>query len=186
MVTLFAPQVSSFSLSDSILYGSLLAVTSALLASFGNMVSQRAQRLRLPVIQSNAWGMFYGALLTAVYSVANGYQFVFEWTIAYGISLAYLTVFGSIVGFGAYLTLLGRIGAHRAGYAMVMFPVVALILSLLFEGMRLSWSIVIGTALVLAGNVFILRNPPSKLPKSSTLDTWNPEPGAAVSGKIQS
>lgn len=185
MFTLFAPQVSSFSLSDSILYGSLLAVGGALLASFGNMVSQRAQRLKLPVIQSNAWGMFYGALLTAAYSFASGYEFNFEWTVSYGIALAYLTVFGSIVAFGAYLTLLGRIGAHKAGYAMVMFPVVALLFSLLFEGMRLSLSIVIGTALVLAGNVFILRNSPSKPRKSSTLDTWKPEPGAAVSGKIQ-
>jgi drug/metabolite transporter (DMT)-like permease len=73
------------------------------------------------------------------------------------VSLAYLTVFGSIIAFGAYLTLLGRIGAHKAGYAMVMFPVVALVLSLLFEGLQLNASIVVGTLLVLAGNVFVLE-----------------------------
>jgi drug/metabolite transporter (DMT)-like permease len=66
-------------------------------------------------------------------------------------------VFGSIIAFGSYLTLLGRIGAHKAGYAMVMFPLVALIISVLFEGLELSKPIVAGMALVLAGNVFILR-----------------------------
>ena len=74
----------------------------------------------------------------------------------YLVSLLYLTVFGSIVAFGAYLTLLGRIGAHKAGYAMVLFPVVALILSMLFEGLKMDATIVVGTILVLAGNVFIL------------------------------
>ena len=62
-----------------------------------------------------------------------------------------------MVAFGAYLTLLGRIGAHKAGYAMVMFPVVALILSILFEGLKLDLTIIVGTALVLVGNVFVLE-----------------------------
>jgi drug/metabolite transporter (DMT)-like permease len=73
-------------------------------------------------------------------------------------------VFGSIIAFGAYLTLLGRIGAHRAGYAMVLFPVVALVLSMLFEGLKLDATILLGTCLVLAGNMFVLRRrpPPQK------------------------
>jgi drug/metabolite transporter (DMT)-like permease len=78
-------------------------------------------------------------------------------TLAYVGSLAYLTVFGSIVAFGAYLTLLGRIGAHKAGYAMVMFPVVALVLSTLFEGLEIDTTTVIGTLLVLSGNLFVLK-----------------------------
>ena len=64
---------------------------------------------------------------------------------------------GSVIAFGAYLTLLGRIGAHKAGYAMVMFPVVALILSILFEGLELDLTIILGTLLVLTGNIFVLE-----------------------------
>lgn len=154
---LFAPRIADVSLSDSVLYGSLLAVLGALAASFGNMASQRAQALKLPIVQSNAWGMFYGACLTAIVSVIEGHPFTFEATPGYVISLAYLSLFGSIVAFGAYLTLLGRIGAHRAGYALVMFPVVALMLSMAFEGLRLDGWIVAGTILVLAGNVFVLE-----------------------------
>ena len=155
--TLFAPQVGEMTFSDGVLYGSVLAFLGALIASFGNMVSQGAQRAKLPIIQSNAWGMFYGALITAAIARSEGQPFVFDWSAGYLVSLLYLTVFGSIVAFGAYLTLLGRIGAHKAGYAMVMFPVVALILSMLFEGLELDATIVIGTILVLAGNVFVIN-----------------------------
>ena len=157
IVTLFAPQIGELSFTDTVFFGSFLAMLSALVASFGNMVSQAAQKANLPVIQSNAWGMFYGALFTAVFALANGQEFGFEWSVAYVGSLAYLTVFGSIIAFGAYLTLLGRIGAHKAGYAMVMFPVVALILSTLFEGLDVDVTIVVGTLLVLAGNLFVLN-----------------------------
>jgi len=157
IVTLFAPQVGELSFTDTVFFGSFLAVLSALVASLGSMMSQASQKANLPVVQSNAWGMFYGALFTAGLALANGQAFEFEWSVAYVGSLAYLTVFGSIVAFGAYLTLLGRIGAHKAGYAMVMFPVVALILSTLFEGLEVDASIVVGTILVLTGNLFVLN-----------------------------
>jgi len=157
IVTLFAPQVREVSMSDSVLYGSLLALLGALMASTGNMISQGAQKRALPVMQANAWGMLYGALLTAIICAVRGYEFTFDGTFTYIASLAYLAIFGSVIAFGAYLTLLGRIGAHRAGYATVMFPVVALLLSILFEGLRLDLSIVLGTTLVLLGNVLVLK-----------------------------
>lgn len=157
IVVLFAPQVGDLSLTDTVFYGSVLAVLGALSASLGNMVSQKAQSLQLPVIQSNAWGMFYGACITGLIALAEGHPFRFEWSAGYVVSLIYLSVFGSIIAFGAYLTLLGRIGAHKAGYALVMFPVVAMLISVAFEGLKLDASIVIGTLLVLTGNIFVLE-----------------------------
>ncbi len=158
IITLFAPQVGEFALTDTVFYGSLLAVGGALLASFGNMVSQSAQKRDLPVIQSNAWGMLYGTIITAAIAANAGHSFSFDWSVDYVTSLAYLTLFGSIFAFGAYLTLLGRIGAHKAGYAMVMFPVIALIISVLFEGLKIDTPLVVGTFLVLAGNLFVLKS----------------------------
>lgn len=157
IVTLFAPQVSEVSLSDHVLYGLMLALLGALMASTGNMLSQGAQKRALPVLQANAWGMLYGAMLTAIIAVFEGHAFTFEGTFTYIASLVYLALFGSVVAFGAYLTLLGRIGAHKAGYATVMFPVVALILSMSFEGLAIDSSIVLGTALVLLGNLLVLK-----------------------------
>ena len=175
--TLFVPQIGELSLTDSVLYGSLLAILSAFVASLGNMASQAAQRRNLPVIQSNAWGMFYGTLVSAGIAGGQGQTFNFEWSAGYIGSLVYLIIFGSIIAFGAYLTLLGRIGAHRAGYIMVLFPVVALILSMLFEGLQLGASLIVGTILVLAGNVFVLKKDltepriPRVVPHTSSTNT---------------
>ncbi len=157
IVVLFGPQVVAVSMSDSVFFGSVLAVAGALMASFGNMASQRAQKINLPVIQSNAWSMLYGALMTCVIVLAQGHSFTFDPSFAYVSSLVYLTVFGSIIAFSAYLTLLGRIGAHKAGYVSIMFPVVALLLSTLFEGLSLNATIIAGFTLVLAGNALVLR-----------------------------
>jgi len=157
IVILFLPQVEALSLSDATFYGALLCVCGAFIASLGNMVSQGAQSRGLPIIQSNAWGMFYGAVATGGIALVQGKSFVFDWSADYIISLLYLVVFGSIVGFGAYLSLLGRIGAHKAGYVMVMFPVVAVVVSFFFEGLDLGWNILLGIALVILGNVLILR-----------------------------
>ena len=156
IAVLFAPEIRELSFSDGALVGVLLAMASAFVASLGNMASQGAQKEQLPVVQSNAWGMLYGSMLSAVYAFVSGYAFTFELTPGYVVSLGYLTIFGSIVAFGAYLTLLGRIGAHRAGYAMVMFPLIALLLSAAFEGLAVNGFTVLGAALVLGGNLLVL------------------------------
>lgn len=157
ILILFAPQIETLSFDDGVFFGSMLALLGALMASCGNMVSQAAQKRNLPVMQGNAWSMFYGAILTGTIAVAGGHEFNFDATFTYITSLLYLALFGSVVAFGAYLTLLGRIGAHKAGYATVMFPVVALMLSMAFEGLRLDLAIVTGTSLVLLGNLLVLR-----------------------------
>ena len=69
-------------------------------------------------------------------------------------------MFGSVLGFGAYLTLLSRIGADRAAYATVLFPVVALAISTVFEGYVWTPTAVLGVGLVLLGNVAVMRHLP--------------------------
>jgi drug/metabolite transporter (DMT)-like permease len=156
VVALFWPEVMAISWTDKTLLGASLSLGGALLASLGNMVSKNAQATGLPVLQSNAWGMFYGALITAAFAWRSGLPFTFELSFPYVGSLLFLAVFGSIVAFGAYLKLVGRIGPHKAGYAVVMFPVVAVVLSNLFEGLELKTNVLGGIALVLLGNVVIL------------------------------
>jgi drug/metabolite transporter (DMT)-like permease len=157
IIILFLPQIEVLSLADATFYGASLCFVGAFTASLGNMVSQGAQREGLPIVQSNAWGMLYGAIVTGSIAFGQGTTFNFDWSAGYIVSLVYLAVFGSIIAFGAYLKLLGRIGAHKAGYAMVMFPVVALVVSFLFEGLEPGWNIFTGIALVIVGNVLILR-----------------------------
>ncbi|MFT5139324.1 MAG: drug/metabolite transporter (DMT)-like permease [Lysobacterales bacterium] len=156
IVTLFWPEISRLSLSDSVFLGASLSLTGAFLASLGNIASKTYQSQGLPVLQTNAWGMFYGTLITAAVAWARGTPFNFEFTASYIGSLLYLAIFGSVVAFGVYLKLVGRIGPHKAGYVVVMFPVVAVLMSVLFEGLELSFNIVTGIVLVLTGNIIIL------------------------------
>jgi drug/metabolite transporter (DMT)-like permease len=156
IVTLFWPEISVLSLNDKVVFGAGLSLIGAFLASLGNIVSRKSQARGLPVLQSNAWGMFYGTLITAGVALGRGTPFNFEVSFGYISSLLYLSVFGSIVAFGAYLKLVGNIGPHKAGYAVVMFPVVAVIMSFLFEGLELNSNIVTGVSLVLFGNLVVL------------------------------
>jgi drug/metabolite transporter (DMT)-like permease len=139
--------------------GLVLALVGVATASLGNLVSQRNQRAGLPVLQGNAFGMLYGAVAVTVYALAMGRPLAFDPSFRYLASLAYLALFGSVLAFGAYLTLIGRIGAGRAGYAMVAIPLVALLISTLFEGLRWRPALVLGVLLCLGGNVLVLARP---------------------------
>ncbi len=78
-------------------------------------------------------------------------------------------MFGSVIAFGSYLTLVGRIGVDRAAYIGVVFPIVALGLSTLFEG--LSWTLLglSGVALVILGNALAVSRRRRRAHRTSTV-----------------
>jgi drug/metabolite transporter (DMT)-like permease len=142
--------------SNKVLKGLGIGLVATLFASLGNILSARNQAHKLPVLQTNAFGMAYGAMIMVAYALAADVPIVFEWTVDYVGSLLYLSIFGSIIAFGAYLTLVGRIGADRAAYATVLFPLVALVISSIFENFQWTPLALAGVALVLIGNVIVV------------------------------
>ena len=151
IAVMFWDDVSGAHFDGTTLLGVALALGGATCFSCGNIVSAFSQSEHLPVVQAEAYGLVYGALVLIPVTLATG-GFGFSTTGGYLWSLGYLILFGSILGFGFYLTILGRIGAERAGYITVLFPVVALIWSTLFE--RYVWTVhaVVGALIVLAGS----------------------------------
>jgi len=139
------------------LQGLWLAVLGSLAASAGNLWSQRLYRQGVPVVQSTAWGMLYGALLVVAYAALIGRRFTWDHSTGYLVSLCYLALLGSVVAFVTYLTLVKRIGAGKAGYSSVIIPVIAMGTSTVFEGYRWTPLALLGMALVVAGNVLVLR-----------------------------
>ena len=139
------------------LLGLGLCVAGTLCFCTGNVLSADLQRDKVPVIAASAWGMAYGTLWAAFLGLAVGRPFAFEWTAAYLVSLGWLAVVSTVIAFAAYLTLVGRIGAGRAGYATVIFPVFALMVSTAVEGYQWTVAAMLGLVLVLAGNVFVVR-----------------------------
>ena len=138
------------------LIGLLIALLGAYLASIGNVVGSRNAKSGVPVTQANVYGMAYGALLCIAIHFGFGGELTMDWTFGYLGPMLYLTVFGSVVAFGCYMLLIGRIGADYAAYVMLLMPVVALILSTLFEEYRWTASAVFGIIVVLIGNLMIL------------------------------
>jgi drug/metabolite transporter (DMT)-like permease len=153
----FWPDLALLSMSPARRLGLIFALLSAPVASLGNMAATRNHRYQLPMIQANAWAMMYGAIFVAVYAALDGQHFAFDRSFRYVASLLYLALFGSVIAFVAYLTLLGRIGADRAGYTAVAIPIVALALSTLFEDLRWDATMAGGIAMCVAGNVLVLR-----------------------------
>jgi drug/metabolite transporter (DMT)-like permease len=152
----FRPELAAFTLSDKGMIGLLLSLAATVSASLGNITSARNQLASIPVVQANAWGMSYGTLCMITAAVLTGKEFSFQTTLSYTASLVYLALFGSVLAFGMYLTLIGRIGADRAAYTSLLFPIVALALSMLFEGYRWSVMAVTGVVLILMGNFLVL------------------------------
>jgi drug/metabolite transporter (DMT)-like permease len=152
----FWDELSHFSLDDAGLKGFLLSMTATLIASWGNILSARNQKHDLPVIQTNAYGMAYGALFMLAGALVMQKPFDIDLSAPYLVSLAYLAVFGSVIAFGCYLTLIGRIGADRAAYATLLFPIIALGLSTLFEGYHWSPVSVAGVLIILTGNTLVI------------------------------
>jgi drug/metabolite transporter (DMT)-like permease len=156
---IFMHEIESFDLTDQNLMGVAFGVASVLLASFGNITSARNSRNNIPVIQANAFGMGYGALALAVLALFLGKEFDFALTLPYVSSLVYLSVFGSIIAFTSYLTLIRSLGADKASYSIMVVPVVALIISSFVEGYVWSFSAVAGLMLVVGGNFLALHRP---------------------------
>lgn len=157
MTALFLPELKAFSLSDSSFRALLLCVGGTFCASLGNIFAARNTRAGNSVLVCNAWGMFYGAC--ALYGVAliMGEPITVSLRPSYLWSLVYLSVFGSVIAFWAYVTLIGKIGPGRAAYSSLLFPVVALAISTVVEGFEWSLLALFGLALVLFGNWLVMR-----------------------------
>lgn len=157
LLLLFWPEMTTVDFSGSVISGLLLSFAATYLASLGNILSARNQRQNLPVVQTNAFGMAYGALFMSGVVLVSGSPLTIDLSAPYLLSLAYLALFGSVIAFGCYLSLIGRIGPGRAAYATLLFPVVALILSTIWENYHWSTPAVGGVLLILGGNYLALK-----------------------------
>jgi drug/metabolite transporter (DMT)-like permease len=133
------------------------ALAAPLISSVGNLITMRLQRDHVPVFAGTALGMAYGALTAAIAATLLGTTWTFDPRLPYVASLLYLAVFGSIIAFVAYFLLLREVGAARSSFIGVATPVVAMLLSTLFEDYRWTWVAVAGVALAVAGNLIALR-----------------------------
>ncbi len=159
LVLVFWRDLAAMDLTSGPMLGLGLSIVATYSASLGNMASLRNTRAGLPIVQVNALGMAYGAAIMFVLAMLRGAEISFDVSLSYVGSLLWLAVLGSVLAFGCYLTLLARIGADRAAYAAVMFPIVALIISTVLEDYVWTAPALAGVALILGGNVLAIARP---------------------------
>ncbi|WP_232312964.1 DMT family transporter [Enterovibrio coralii] len=159
VLLMFASQFFNAAMDLNILVGLGISFIGTYFFSMGNLVSAKAQQQAMPLLPTTAWAMGYGALYLFAISLLMGHNLNFSSEPLYVSALVYLAIIGSVVGFNTYLALVGRIGAPKAAYCTVLFPLVALSLSTVFEGYEWTWTSLLGVILVVCGNLRVFGLP---------------------------
>lgn len=155
---IFAPELAGVGGGPAVALGLAFTVGAVVLSAVGALVASRNAHHGLPFWPALGWGLAWGALTAALVALAT-VPLPAAWPRApsWWLSLVYLSVAGTVLAFGAFLTLQHRLGPGKASTIGVMTPVVALAVSAAFEGFRPGWATLAGAALTVLGNVMMLR-----------------------------
>ncbi|QIX98054.1 DMT family transporter [Cedecea sp. FDAARGOS_727] len=164
IIAMFWHDLVATQLAPSLLIGIGLSALGTFGFSLGNMISTRHQSRGLETLSTNTYAMFYGTAIMGLVALAGGESFMPDFSVRYIGSLLYLAIFGSVIAFGAYFTLVGRIGASQAAYSTLLFPLVALSLSTVYEGHVWHANAVLGLVMILVGNLVMFAKPEQWLP----------------------
>jgi drug/metabolite transporter (DMT)-like permease len=159
LLLMFWPELARHGASADTWRGLAFALAGTLCFSIGNLLSARMQALGETPALTNAWGMLVGTLALLAGCAVAGVPMAFDAAPSYVGALLYLAIPGSVIGFTAYLLLVGRLGPERAAYCTVLFPLVALAISSVVEDYRWTAPALVGLVLVMAGNLLVFRRP---------------------------
>lgn len=157
LAVLFGDSLLKVGLDAGTLVGLGCMLASAYVVSLATIVTAKLNVRRVPALQANAWGMIYGAGFVMIYVLALGRELTFEWTFAYIASLTYLTFPAGVLAFIIYFYIVSRIGPARSSYFTLMSPMVAIVLSVLIEGLPVTLALAGGVIAILAGNFIAMR-----------------------------
>ncbi len=157
IIIIFNDEIFNFNLSNGVHVGLSLALLGTFSASTGNMIYQRNLNNSFPLIQTLAYSMLYGSLVTLLITQLKGTELLIEYSFSYIASLTYLSIVGSIFAFIFYLKLLEKVGAGRAGYVGVVMPVLALLISTIFENLMWQTDLIIGLPILIIGAVLVIN-----------------------------
>ena len=124
----------------------------------GNLVSRSLQNENIPVMSANSFGMLYGCFVLIIYALILDHPFRISLETSYLAGLLWLSIISTVLTFTCYLTLLGRIGAGRVGYATIVFPIFALLISTIFENYVWTPLAFVGVSLVILGNLIMAKS----------------------------
>lgn len=110
-----------------------------------------------PPLMSTAAQMLTGGVVMLAFGLATGERIAGPPPAVAVAALAYLAVFGSIIGFGAYIWLLNHVRPALATSYAYVNPPIAVLLGALLAGEQVSLQTLVAMAVILSGVVLISR-----------------------------
>ena len=150
------PEVRDADLDGAAPLGLAAAIGAMLTASLGVITAARNQRANLPVLETTGIAMIYGAACSLIVAFALGRTPGWDWSPGFVAGFLWSAVPLTALGFVMWLVLLGRLGADRSAYVILLTPIIALGISTTVEGYTWSALSIAGVATVLAGNAVVL------------------------------
>lgn len=129
----------------------ILGVLTATTIHCGSAVWVKRVSTGVPALAVTAGGVSVTVFLLSFTWLLSGLGWPQQVTMKAGLSIVYLGVFGSVVGFALYFFVLKRVAATKVALITLITPVSALYLGHLLGGEELSASVWYGTALILFG-----------------------------------
>jgi drug/metabolite transporter (DMT)-like permease len=131
------------------LLGSGILAGASFLWALGSIFSHR-YNLTVDVFVSAAWQMTLAGLINAVISLVTGQFQRTHWTIPALTGIGYLVVFGSWIGYSAYIYLLEHVPTPKVATYAYVNPIVALILGWLILQEQVDIYMLVGTVIIIA------------------------------------
>ncbi len=144
---------------DEVLLGLSLTLCGVISASISNVLQVVPKVARFPTVTILAWSMLWGTAFDALFAFVTTGPPTLDMRAEYLGGVLYLAVIGSVVTFPLYFNLIRTIGPGKAAYTGVLTPVIAMLLSTLFEGYRWTGVALAGAALAMIGLLVALRQP---------------------------
>jgi drug/metabolite transporter (DMT)-like permease len=144
------------------LLGLMLGIGASIASAGGSIVVSKVREQSSNLLLTTGWSMFWGTTMVTIWCLASGQQFVLPHKTSYILGLLYLAIFGSVIAFICYFTLINRIGSAKAVYTGVITPVLSVLMSIRLEHYRpgpIEW---LGMAVCLGSVAWALRTPKNK------------------------
>ena len=161
---IFYDDFVNFDLNSGTTLGLMFALLATISASLGNMIAIYNKRnFNIPLLQNVAFSMIYGSLIALVVALMKGKEFVIPiQNLSYMLGLGYLIIFGSIVSFLCYIKFIENTSASTGGYIGVIMPILALIISMIFEDVKPDINFLTGLVVAIGGLLLILKQETKK------------------------
>lgn len=157
ILLLFWKEIAQSNFDQLTILGIIIGIVATFSASLGNLAAYKNHLNKVPVMTFNTYAMLYGTIFSLLAGLIFQESFYLPTTPVFLGSLFYLAIFGTVLTFWAYQTLVGRLGAEKAAYTSLISPVIAITFSILFEGLSFNLMMFIGMILCFLGNYLALK-----------------------------